>query len=526
MYYLHGFMVINSLVDNTLNQVSVLGELSAKARSFSREVGIYTDEADNDVRLMTFYSYEDTTKVPLSQELASHVLTIGQWLAKQSLSGSINDNRTVFSQRLSAEFVEQIKLEQVGKMVTNGSQWLPEYITFSLLTDKRKNRYKIWFSDNAFVKQYDKYELEVIPPIETIDDFFKGSTQVKYLIDNNSVVTLHQRVNKKADKHPYTYIISNTYSYIDPNDKTNRIPSIWTIILYGEAGRNEDILREALAKYILDNSDHTREEWEKILPDIFIPTEFYLCPIWNRYATENLQLRGGIYSPTVPTRDIVPWGRRTMYGYDDVHLVNYSVVFDSIFKSIAIVACGHPKNRLAPKEFELAWPEYANIYTSSRDFNRLSPETQEFILMMNKMLVEAETMTPDSDVPESMTRVQRGNMFYITCLFNNVSYVMPLRYNFLNEIAVAGKSAVPNSTVNNTGNTDEGKDRVKDVINMTADINLNTATGKVRGRTVYDTNNGTANGGITTTKQDKDGLENTPKSDTASTPAASEANYL
>lgn len=524
MYHLQGFMVINGLIDNSLNTVSPLGELSPQSRSYSREIGIYSDHEYDDVRLFTFYSVEDNKKKPLSDELAKHLLALGEWLSKESLLLKIDDSRASFIQKLNTEYLSRITVLQVGKMVTNGKYWLPEYITFQLNADTRKNRYKIWFADESFQNQYDKYEIEVIPAIVNVDDFHKGVEKVKQVLTEHTVENLHNRVNKVADEKPYTYILSRTYDYINPKDQSEHIPTSWTIIIYGEAGKNADTIRDALADWVLANSDFPRKDWEPLIPDMFIPTEFYLCPFWTKFATENLQLRGGIYSPTIPYRETIPYCQRTMFGYQEDHLKENVAVFDSIFKSIAVAACGHPKNRLLPKEFEKAWPDYCNIYTTSRDFNRISPETQEFILFMNKLFVEAETLTPDSEVLQEFTRVQRGTMYYLTGQFAGVTYLVPIRWNFLNEITNDQPSSIRLPTVNpEGGTTEEGDNRISDVIDLTPSIG--TTPGYTRGRPIASGTAGSADGTGATTDIHKpsgtdNGLAGTPIDATDNTPAA------
>ena len=73
-------MVINDLIDNTLNTTSVLGELSQNSYSFTREVGYYSNELYKEVRLITFYSFEDGVKKPLPQNLADELLQLGNCL--------------------------------------------------------------------------------------------------------------------------------------------------------------------------------------------------------------------------------------------------------------------------------------------------------------------------------------------------------------------------------------------------------------------------------------------------------------
>lgn len=527
MYQLHGFMVINGLIDNELNHVSPLGELSPKSRSFSREIGIYSHPDYDTVRLFTFYSASDDKPLPLETDLANTILAFGEWFARQSLTNQLDNNRRNVVQLLSAEYAGRMTFLQVGKMVQSGDYWMPEYVTFTLAQDTRKNRYKIWFADSAFRAQYDKYEIEVIPPIVNVDDFHKSVDVVKQTLTDHTLEELHTRVNRKANEKPYTYIITNQYNWINPNDSREKIPTHWTVIIYGEAGKNADVIREKIAEYVLANSDYTQQDWERIMPDLFIPTEFYLCPVWTKFATPNLQAKGGIYSPVLPYREILPFAKNTMFGYKEEKLIENMVTFGTIYKSVAMVACGHERNNLVSSKFEEVWPEYCNIYTTTRDFNRISPETQEFILFMNTLMVEAETLTPDGETLQEFTRVTRGQLYYVTGRHKGVTYLMPLRWNFLNQLDHTPSNSVVLPTLNpngsNTGRLDEESDnRTRDVLDLTPSIGKDPSYR--RGRPTIEATPDTRRDGITTSErtQDQDGIAGTQVDGIDETPAASE----
>lgn len=480
MYIFKGFITINSLVDNTVDVISPIGELSPYSRSYSRELAYYTHDQHDNVRLVSFYAFDGQQRLPLSNALAKEVLAVADFISRKALLQETNENVNEFKQMLIAEQQGNINVKSVGRMVGNGRYWLPQYIEFSADFDTRENNYTLWFADEAFQTQYDKYEYEIIPPLTAVDDMFRTANEVTTALTEHMserVVKLHQRVNTIANEKPYTAIVSKTFDWVNQNNEKDRVPSIWTIIVYGRAGNNNDRIRDALIDYILKNSDRNREDWERTLPDLFVPTEFYISPFWTRFATENLQLKGGIYSSQVPFRDVLPWMEETMYGYKQEHLIRKGVVVATIYKAMMLAVCGSPKNRLLPVEFELAWPEYCNIYTTSRDFNRISPETQDFIMFLNTMLLESETVTPESNVLEGYSLVQRGPLYYLQGSLNSVNYLVPIRYNFLEQISSSEYTPIRLPTINNTGDSSEGNDRVNDIINMTAHV-----TSGLRGR--------------------------------------------
>ena len=159
-----------------------------------------------------------------------------------------------------------------------------------------------------------------------------------------------------------------------------------------------------------------------------------------------------------------------MYGYDQKHIEDNAVTFATIYKSTAVVACGNKRNRLVSAKFEEAWPEYCNIYTTSRDFGRISPRTQDFIMVLSALLLEAETMTPESDVPKDMSRITRGGKLYAAKTLFGVSYLVPIRHNWINEIRTSQPSAIRTPLVNNTGSTNMANQLSSSVVNRTPNV--------------------------------------------------------
>jgi hypothetical protein len=50
--------------------------------------------------------------------------------------------------------------------------------------------------------------------------------------------------------------------------------------------------------------------------------------------------------------------------------------------------------------------------------------TQEWSLMINDMLIIAESATDFSDIPISMRRLRRGTNLYIAKVYNNIQYLV------------------------------------------------------------------------------------------------------
>lgn len=431
MYSLSAFMTMSAMANNTPGSDSPIGELSTTSATMSREVGKYTDSSAPDVRLLSFSSVDGNTgnKIPVAPLYSSKVLQMGQFLFENSIDGTLSDNKDACQQAVESEFNGVFEVLVVGSMVTNGNYYLPEYIFVKELSSSDDNVLRIWFSDPAFRAQYDLHELVVVPPIATMDDFHKDRATVLALIEGINIPGHLAEAQELTKDSPETLLTSRNYEWVDKIDDTIRYATPWTVAIYGLSGNNEDVIRQALVDYILAHSAHPREDWEVIFPDLFRPTEFYISPVWDRYSLPNQQTIGGLYSPTIPHDKFLSYGKQVLPNPDEGYLETNLVSAATVFKGLMFVSVGNPRNREDLFRFDVLWPQYINLSTTNIDFNRVPPETQEFILFLIELLVVAETLTEYSELPVGASRVERDGKTFLAKSLGSVLYLISVKAN-------------------------------------------------------------------------------------------------
>lgn len=434
MYQLRGFVPINAFTDNAEGVIAPFGELSPLGRSFSREIKFNRVDESADVRLMTFDSDRDSKKVSVDVVYFTLVLNVAQWLFNKSISGDLAKDPTVVLQAVQAEFKARATILEIGDMLTNGRYWFPSSITMKALeADNEDNRLKVWFADDYFRRQYDLFTHVVAPPFDTLDDFFlPADTVITRLKAINSETTNTQN-NKYRGDFPETALKTTNYDYVSPLDPKDTYPTPWSVFIYGLAGISADAIKDSLVAFILANSKHPQSDWEKIFPDLFTPTEFYIIPFWDRYSLPDNQLVAGFYSPTIPLSKQLTTGKKYAFGtdYTQAHLQANLTISGCLYRSMQFLSVGHPKNRHAPLSFDKLWPKYAMISSTSIDFGRMDPELREFILLLNKLLIAAEVATLYTEIPDGMTRVVRNGVIYMTAVYQKVQYVVAAKQKFV-----------------------------------------------------------------------------------------------
>lgn len=492
-YSLKGFASVGAFASNIRDEIAPLGELSLQSATYSKDRAIYAIAADatnsTTLELSVFSSRTETNptySVPAAY--SNLLLDIIKWCHKEAMDGTLSNNAEACRQALMAEFNGKIIDAVSGPMIQQGSIWMPASLTFYIVhdalgaewsleeeADLERSRVKLWFSDAAFSTEYDEYAIEFVAPIanDRLDDFFLLADQVETAVKARKLEELMILIHQAKGGDPETKIRTIEFEYHDPADPEWRLATNWTFVIYGIAGDNIDTIKEELSNWILDNSTHTREEWAEIFPDIFTSTEFIITPMWSQYAIPNETLQEGVYSPVVNVQNGLNIARQSSTGtsYTQNHIDDVLAVVGCPFKSIALLVVGGPENRDGKDRFEEVWPDYIAVMTSSLDFNRMQPETQNWVQMLQAMLVTAETMSEFSDLPQApypMTRLRRTNadgktFMYVVCNFDNIQYLVASRASVqthfpprgVDELRITtegaeGVTAMPNADTNDT----------------------------------------------------------------------------
>lgn len=425
MYELKGFYEIASYISNAEDQVAMFGEISDDSLTYAKDKTIHTGSSAPNVGLISFHSVRDENVVPVTGNYLDQTLNLGQYLYQQAQAGVINSNPNTLRQMVMAEFSTVLESFASGQMLNNGSVWLPEYVEFKLL-GAEANRIIIWLCDDSFKAQYDGYVIEVIQPLYPVDDFFKDPLVVKQLLANYNFVEKLEVAQSRRAQYPYTYMRAFEFDYVNPANQTQRWKGTWLVLIYGEAGNNPDIIKDEIVKDILSQSTRPREDWETILPDLFMTTEFIFTPLWHRYSVPDAQFQAGLHSPVFDANTDLPLIKRTARGpaYSDIFVAsNYQSAVNQ-YKSLAFGVIGNPQNRDGIIKITQKYPQYLVTDTGSGDANRVDPETLEWMLLLSTLIKAAETMTLYTSVPRGVSRMKRDGIVYATAFFKNVNYLV------------------------------------------------------------------------------------------------------
>lgn len=434
MYVLKGFIVNPTFANNAPGQTSIMGELTTQSATYSIEKGWYqNDTISPDVQLLTFTSATDGTASALANDLRDRVLAIAKWVYDQ-----VNKNVQIYADQLLQDILTEFQSTAgtfgCGNIVTDGnSHWCPEWVSWvdnTLTQAGTPNQIKVWFADASFQEEFDDYSFKVVSPLTPLDNFFQTGQQVAAAIAARSIPQLFDQITTTRGNDPETIQVALTYNYIDPNNSTNIVPTEWVVLIYGAAGNTIDSINDALVNYILNNSEHTRDDWVKILPDLFKRTEFILVPLEDQYAIEANPLQGtGIYATISNLARVNALFKSVVPSYPSAHIDSHLSLMANPYKNLQIAVVGSIDNRNNWYELQQVFPDLLSVSTTSSDYGRMSQDTQGFLQNLATMLTVAETMGPFTDIPRGYTRVTRDGKLYLVVNYENINYLVLAKQN-------------------------------------------------------------------------------------------------
>lgn len=430
MLTIKGFAVIPALASNLANTTAAIGELSPLAQTYSRDVTSHALSPLDDVEFRSFSCIDSVTgRQATPAGHGTDAAEIINWIYTQVVAGTLGDDSAEIIDTITDHFTTLAGMS-VGPLATNGSIAIPEWISWTQTATLLDADVKVWFANEAFVGQYDEYEIIIVPPIVAVDGFFNSYSVVAAAVAAVTFTDTVNAVNLASNNIPYSTLKPVPFDWVNPNNSTQRISTTWTAVIYGMAGSSIDRIKKAIDDYIMDNTTHTRLEWKVIFPSIFISTEFIITPHFDRYSVPNQTLVTGLYSSIVTPAQITDYALITKGDYTE-NFVRSSVRGSfSTYKTIAFSIVGNIENVDGIYTFDGKFPDYIPVGTTSPDFARMSLKTQQWATVLNDLMSVAETATAFSSLPAEMSRVYRNSIMFITKTFDGVLYLVMAKSYF------------------------------------------------------------------------------------------------
>lgn len=425
-YILNGFVKIKPKINNAVGIISPVGELSTYAQTFTKELAEFDDVRWPDVAFVGFKSENPTGKVLITRIYADHILELSKQIYDfcNNFVGQITTLDV--ANNLMATYLGVVTDLVVGPLVTGAGITMPEWISWSN-SSFGTNSIKVWYSDPAFRLQYPDYEIVVIPPVDTIDIFFRPIDDVKAALAARTPGMTAEMVQEAKNGNPETIYRIDDFIYHCPTNPEYRPNTSWSVLVYGSAGDNTDLVKMAIREYCLANSTRSLTEWAAIFPDIFKTTEFIIWPFWNKIAIPNRVSQVGMFSPVISPKMALIEIKNKFATEMATHIEDNLMLMGHNYRSVVMGVFGGMENKNNLFKITDYFSDYIDVGTNSPDFSRMTKNTQRWTYMLAELLAIAENPNSVPTLPARIKKLTRAGNTYITQSFNNILYMVAIK---------------------------------------------------------------------------------------------------
>ncbi|EBW9734624.1 hypothetical protein NRE35_004306 [Salmonella enterica] len=431
-YALYGFGEIPNFRLNEPGQVSPIGEMTKENYTYSNEIERYSLTRYPNSQFISLSSERDGVEVAVGLTYQELMLHVTEWLYNRSITGNVPADVPTLLQALRAEFGDIADIKEIGDIIYKDSYLFPTYITLSATNAGEANDLYIWYSHQSLENFYPNSDYTgILPVVNTdIDKLAGDRDQAIALLNAITIVNHNSRVDAAAQGHPQTYLITMNFKWHDKDNPDISADSPFSVLCYGPQSKNIDMVKEYLRNLILSLSEHGEDVWSVIYPELFVPTEFYVIPQWDKVALPNKAEGTGIYSSSMRLKNVLPYALKYCKGYSEDHLRENLGIHAANYQEVIFLSCGNPQNYAAKPAFDEQWPAYSAVDTKSPDFGRIPPATQVMIMQLNGLFKAAEVATEHTIIPQDMTRTVRDGVYYLTTSVDNIQFLCPIKKDF------------------------------------------------------------------------------------------------
>lgn len=438
MIVVKGFIENSKYVNNNYRTIAPFGEFSINSKTYSKNLYMYQNSLDVNLSLTTCSVCDDVTgdkDVALNDTLIKQIDMISKFIYDQALNTKNTTDEVILFKTIMDNFEHIIRFVKIGNIINDNHIFIPESIEWETVLNNTPYLVRIWFTNNSFSEQYDDYEITVIAPLNNLDDFFLPEAQLKEKISEENDTIQMEKVQVARDLFPETMVKAEMYDYYNRTTETPLFSTTWHILIYGIAGDDIDRIREAICDWILLNSTHTREEWIKILPELFKHNEFVIIPRWDLYSIPDRVVTAGVHSSLLTNYDsalmITEWLQNgTPVKYPQLHLSRNLQSFTHPYKNLGVLCIGNPENKQNIFKLSDFIPDYITVPSTSIDFNRMSDKTMLVAGVITELIILAESARRYSSLPKKTSRVIRDGRMYLVKRVNGFNILVACKTIF------------------------------------------------------------------------------------------------
>jgi len=425
-----GFIEIPSNANNAPNAVAALGELSTIARTYSRKKQYIADDTAPGLELTVFYS-KDISGEDVDGLDAADCLPL-LLLINKIRNDFIPANGTLID-FISTNADSTLSGFAFGNLITENGFTLPQSLNCTH-TDLEVTNFEIWFSNTAFLEEYEPSETLVLPPCSPVTNLYQGYAGALAALNAYTEINKLNALNTATLEEKPTEITTFSLKWNDPANLNNQFTTVWYVLGYGKDALRTDKTLEAIRTYLESETPYTVDEWKEYFPDIQTLDVFNLVPLWNKVALSAGPGIDSMMRPLFKFNELVSLINPILIGRDTGDILGQGEGITLLFRALPVFVLAGDTNDVNVQSFEALFPDYTIIALNDQSINRVSAATQSIISTLDSLARAAEVDTGTQVLPTGITRNQISGISFLEKADNNIVYRMATRASYLEAI--------------------------------------------------------------------------------------------
>lgn len=429
------FLTRDDFIDNNTNVVADIYELSDYCLTYSKDRKQYTYTTDTKYTLHTFKIEEGTS---LTQDEVNSIVKV-----LVDFSDFVTNSNVTTKTLIIATFTNQFNTTNPTINISSFNYNLlytylaiktSDYISFIINNNLSVN---VWTRNNTFKELYPDYSIDIVLPFENFGSLINSPTNFINALNNFNYVDFNRRIeeNKNGKITTYTRLINIPYKV--PNTTIFK-DCYFAFNIYGQQGNYEHILRLELYDYLKNTFNLSDTQIQSYFPSILQINEFFITPKWLNIAIPSHVGQAAINSQIslAYTEEFNLDKFIKIYNTDFLRTNTYSVPFD--YNNILLLITNGYYTESSKKDFRQYYPDLLTVTSLDPDFGRMSTRTQNFITLLENMLVTSNTNNSTellnnviSNTNYNFRIINRQNIDYLSIYYDSHQYYLLPKYEYI-----------------------------------------------------------------------------------------------
>lgn len=141
----------------------------------------------------------------------------------------------------------------------------------------------------------------------------------------------------------------------------------------------------------------------------------------------NMTVQAGMYRSILDPHEAIAYAKAQIDFYAQNWIDQHIEILPYDYKAIMLEAVTGENNSDGITSLRVVFPDYIPVPTSSTDFNRMTQVTQDWMMILEQLLIVAENLDSYTTIPEGIRVVTRNNQKYVSSYYMAVNYLVKPR---------------------------------------------------------------------------------------------------